>query len=195
MSRAPNPAFDDVLVAAKSGDGIAFEQLYRMLNRRVASFAKARQAADPDGVVNDVFLRVFQNLPTFEGNEDQFIGWVFQIARNQLIDGTRRRQRRPNELLLSEHPDEPTSNSIDDTALVDDTVIAQMSADRLLERLDCLTEEQRDVVLLRVVADQSLEVVAASMDKSVGAIKGLQRRALRTLAREIQDSLPKAVSR
>lgn len=189
MSRAPNPAFDAVLVAAKAGDGIAFEQLYRMLNRRVASFANARQAVDSDGVVNDVFLRVFQNLPTFVGNEDQFIGWVFQITRNQLIDESRHRKRRPNELLVSNQPDTGTSNA------VDDDVIAQMYADRLLARLDCLTEEQRDVVLLRVVADQSLEVVAASMDKSVGAVKGLQRRALRTLAREIEDSLPEAVSR
>lgn len=188
MSRAPNPAFDAVLSAAKSGDGVAFEQLYRMLNRRVASFAKSRGAVDPDGVVNDVFLRVFQNLPAFEGNEDQFIGWVFRIARNRLVDDVRRQQRRPDELLVSEQLTHSTSQP------ADDVVIAQLGANALIERLDCLTEEQRDVVLLRVVADQSLEVVAASLDKSVGAVKALQRRALRTLAREIQKSPPKAVS-
>ncbi len=189
MSRAPNPTFDAVLIAAKAGDGIAFEQLYRMLHRRVASFAKARQATDPDGLVNEVFLRVFESLPTFVGNEDQFIGWVFQITRNRLIDETRGRQRRPNELLVSEQPDRWAPDAIEDD------VLSRLSADRLLDRLDCLTAEQRDVVLLRVVADQSLEVVAASMGKSVGAVKGLQRRALRTLAWEIETFLPEAVSR
>lgn len=188
MSRAPNPTFDAVLVAAKSGDGLAFEQLYRMLNRRVASFAAARRAADPEGVVNDVFVRVFKNLPTFEGNEDQFIGWVFQITRNRLIDETRHRQRRVDELLMADQPNTRTRIA------VDDEVVSQIETERLLQHLDCLTDDQRDVVLLRVVADQSLEVTAASLNKTVGAVKGIQRRALRTLAREIQEILPEAVS-
>jgi RNA polymerase sigma factor (sigma-70 family) len=189
MSSAPNPTFDAVLAAAKAGDSIAFEQLYRMLNRRVASFAAARRAADPEGLVNDVFIRVFKNLPTFEGNEDQFIGWVFQITRNRLIDESRHRQRRVDELLLAEQPTRRAHTAVEEEAL------SQIEGERLLGQLDCLTDDQRDVVLLRVVADQSLEVVAASLDKSVGAIKSIQRRALRTLAREFGEILPEAVSR
>lgn len=189
MSSAPNSTFDAVLAAAKAGDSIAFEQLYRMLNRRVASFAAARRAADPEGVVNDVFVRVFKNLPTFEGDEDRFIGWVFQIARNRLIDESRRRQRRVDELLLAEQPNWRANTAVDEEAL------SQIEGERLLGQLDCLTDDQRDVVLLRVVADQSLEAVAASLDKSIGAIKSIQHRALRTLAREFEEILPNAVSR
>jgi len=189
MSSVPNPQFDTVLASAKAGDSIAFEQLYRMLNRRVASFASARRAADPEGVVNDVFVRVFKNLPTFEGDENRFIGWVFQIARNLLIDESRHRQRRVDELLLAEQPTMQAPTNIDEE------VMSQIEGERLLRQLDCLTDDQRDVVLLRVVADQSLEVVAASLDKNVGAIKSIQRRALRTLAREFDEILPEAVSR
>jgi len=128
MSSTPNPTFDAVLAAAKAGDSIAFEQLYRMLNRRVASFAAARRAADPEGVVNDVFIRVFKNLPTFEGDQNRFIGWVFQIARNRLIDETRHRQRGVDELLLAE---QPTTQAL---VAVDDEALSQMESERLLGR-------------------------------------------------------------
>lgn len=189
MSSAPDPVFDSVLASAKEGDAIAFEQLYRMLNRRVASFASARGAADPDGVVNDVFVRVFTNLPTFQGTKEQFIGWVFQIARNRLIDESRHRQRRVDEVLVAE---QPTTRTVTN---VEEQVVSHVESERLLHHLDRLTDDQRDVILLRVVADQSLEVTAASLGKSIGATKSIQRRALRTLAREFEKILPEAVSR
>ena len=77
---------------------------------------------------------------------------------------------------------------------IDDEVMSQIEGENLLRQLDCLTDDQRDVILLRVVADQSLEVVAATLGKSVGAIKAMQGRALRTLAREMQEISPEAVS-
>lgn len=172
--------FESTLDAARRGDGPAFETLYRSLNRRVVSFARARRAPDPEGLVNDVFVRVFSNLSDFEGNEEQFNGWVFRIARNVLIDGARQRARRVEEVLGSDHGEIPIEQPGPE-----DIAAAQIHGEELLRHLEVLTPDQRDVILLRVVADQSLEAVAASLDKSVGSIKSMQRRALRTLAREI----------
>jgi RNA polymerase sigma-70 factor (ECF subfamily) len=53
--------------------------------------------------------------------------------------------------------------------------------------LDTLTEEQRDVVTLRVIGDLSLEETAEVMGKRVGAVKALQRRALMNLKSQLQD--------
>ena len=88
------PSFEAVLSSAQGDDGRAFEQLFEALNRRVHAFVWVRGATNPEGMVNDVFLRVFTNLGGFEGNEVQFRAWVFTITQNKLIDESRRGQRR-----------------------------------------------------------------------------------------------------
>ncbi len=172
--------FEDALRLAKQGNGRAFDALYCSLNRRIFSFASARRAPDPEGLVNDTFLRVFQNLHTFTGTEDQFAGWVFRIARNLLFDESRKRSRRVTEVDYTASTEDPI-----DPLLVDDVVVSSVHAETLLAHLDNLTPDQRDVILLRVVADQSIETVAAALGKSKGGVKSLQRRALKTLEKEI----------
>lgn len=187
MPKTTETGFAATLDAARKGDSLAFEQLYRSLNRRVASFARARRSPDPEGLVNETFLRVFTKLGDFSGTEQQFHGWVFRIARNLLIDGERQRARRVHEVIEST---ESVTASLEPAP--DEVAESHILGEELLRRLEVLTPEQRDVVLLRVVADQSLEVVAESLDKSVGSVKAMQHRALRTLAREISRE---AVSR
>jgi RNA polymerase sigma factor (sigma-70 family) len=172
-------AFDQVLASAQAGDGRAFEQLYGWLHRRVYAFAATRGATDPEAVVNDVFLKVFTNITTFAGNEAQFSAWVFKIARNKLIDGTRRSRRRVEETALDDHPHSTAPDNVEREALDlvgDEWVIAQ---------LDVLTPEQRDVVVLRVVSGLTIDEIAQVLGKRAGAIKAMQRRAFRTLARNL----------
>ncbi|NNC78685.1 MAG: sigma-70 family RNA polymerase sigma factor, partial [Acidimicrobiales bacterium] len=59
--------------------------------------------------------------------------------------------------------------------------VINTESDALVSYLDHLTAEQRDVILLRVVADQSIEVVAATLGKSIAAVKSIQYRATRQL--------------
>lgn len=180
--------FGTILESARVGDAAAFETLFRRFNRPVASFAAARRAADPEGVVNETFLRVFRSLPTFEGNEAQFSGWIFRIARNLVIDDVRRQGRRidevPSEALSTpsstDGPAAPTQPGADTLAL------ANFENDDIERHLDCLTAEQRDIILLRVVADQSIEVVAATLGKSISAVKSTQFRAIRQLREALE---------
>jgi hypothetical protein len=67
-----DPSFAAVLALAQDGDRGAFEQMYRLLHRRVLAFARVRRCPDPEGLVNDVFLQVFRSLSTFDGTENQF---------------------------------------------------------------------------------------------------------------------------
>ncbi len=165
-----------VLDAARRGENQAFEVIYRELNRPVAAFAMARRAPDPDVIVNEVFLRVFTNLGTFAGNESQFVGWVFRITRNLIVDDARQR---------SKHHTEPWINATCERACngtAADEAIAHLESERLLRHIDQLSPAQRDVVLLRVIADQSIEVTAEILGKSVSAVKSLHMRAVRALA-------------
>jgi RNA polymerase sigma factor (sigma-70 family) len=181
------PSFEAVLGAACKGDGRAFEQLYKALNRRVAAFSRVRGADDPEGVVNAVFLQVFTGLGGFEGSEPQFKAWVFRIARNKLIDEARRRERRPEEVA----PNDEAMAAIQASDDVEKEVVGRLRTDSVLSHLSALTSDQRDVLLLRIVSDLSIDTVAEILDKPPGAVKALQRRALRTLARRIsREAVP-----
>lgn len=183
---ARGSSFDAVLAAARSGERRAFERLYHGLSQRVHAFARARRAADPEGVVNEVFLKVFTGLNDFAGSEAQFNAWVFTIARNRLIDEVRRRDRRPIEV-PGDRADRERLAGCDD---VEHQVIGRLATESMLARLDGLTVEQRDVVLLRVVSDLTVEAVAEVLGKEPGAVKALQRRAFRNIVR---DFSPEAV--
>lgn len=179
--------FDRVVAAARDGDGQAFAQLYESMNRRILAFLSYRGATDPEGMVNDVLLKVFTNLETFDGNQTQFTAWVFKIARNTLIDESRARSRRVEETSLQDSH-EVTHWSGD----VETDAIDQMSTAGVLQHLEVLTPEQRDVIVMRVASDLTIEAIAQILGKRVGAVKAMQRRALRSLARSFDgEAVPR----
>ncbi len=128
-------------------------------------------------MVNEALAEAFRALSDFIGDEADFRSFVFHIARRRLIDEYRRQSRRPR-LIFGEVP----QRTVNDVAF--DRV---HGAEAAVALLDGLTDDQRDVVLLRVVSDLSIEDTAAVLDKPVSAIKSLQRRALARLRREISD--------
>lgn len=176
--------FGRVLASARSGDGQAFVQVYESLNRRVLSFVSYRGAIDPEGMVNDVFLKVFTKLGMFDGNEIQFTAWVFKIARNTLIDESRSRSRRIDETSLRD-----SHGSIHAQDDVETDAFEHLSTAEVLQHLDVLTPEQRDVVVMRVVSDLTIEAIAEILGKRVGAVKAMQRRALRSLAKNFDGEV------
>jgi len=181
--------FPHVLDAAREGSGWAFEQLFRSLAVPVVGYLRAQGLADPDGGVNEVFLRVFRSLGTFDGSEDKFRSWVFTIAHHLVVDERRARSRRPVTTPLSDaEGPHPAGNAEDDAHRL-------LSDDRVMALLDELPPLQRDVLLLRVVADLSIEHVAESIGRRPGAVKALQRRGLAALRRLLErESVAKGVS-
>ncbi|MEA3020390.1 MAG: hypothetical protein QOI47_1914 [Actinomycetota bacterium] len=185
-SRGLGDAFDPVLAAARLGEAWAFQRLFDWLARPVASYLRGAGVEDPDGIANEVFLRVFGGIERFEGTEGRFRSWVFAIAHNLVIDERRRQGRRPAQSTLT--PDAgPAAPGADAAALV------TIGDDRVRALLAGLPPDQRDVVLLRVIADFSIEETAAALGKRPGAVKSLQHRAMAALRRRLdQDG---AVSR
>jgi len=172
--------FDHVLEAARSGDGWAFERLYKSLAQAITAFATVRGAEDPEGLTNDVFLKAFRALNTFEGGEPEFRSWVFSIARNALIDAHRLAARRPR---ISERDEIPeTAVESAETA-----ALHSMSTQNVADMLSCLSEDQREVIALRLVSDLTIKQVAAIVDKPITAVKALQRRGMRRLQKELGD--------
>ncbi|MEM7286975.1 MAG: RNA polymerase sigma factor [Actinomycetota bacterium] len=175
---APPAATDPLLEAARRGESAAFQTLFERISRPLRAFAATRGAGDPDGLVNEALAEAFRGLPTFVGGEDAFRGFVFHIARRRLVDEYRRSSRRVRTVPITERIDAISPA---------DPAREVTSRDRAVRLVSALTEDQRDVILLRVVADLSIEETAAALGKPITAIKALQRRALGTLRRKIAE--------
>ena len=170
----------DLLVdAARAGGGWAFGRLWELLAPVVAAYVRRRGVRDVDDVTSEVFLAAFRGIERFDGDGPAFRAWLFTIAHHKAVDAVRRPAR---ELAVG-------SGGGDDDLLLDrgavrsaeDEVIDQVGGAAAVRSLDVLTEDQRDVLLLRVVADLSLAETAQVLSKPVGAVKALQHRALARL--------------
>lgn len=174
-----SPSVAALIEAARGGSAVAFEQIYRSLAGQVSSYLRWHRASDPDGLTNDVFAQVHRNLGGFEGTEQNFRSWVFTIAHHRMIDDRRRSNRQPRvegDVGVEDHVG---------TGDVEDDVLNWLAHDRIRDLLAVLSRDQRDVVLLRIVADLSVEEVARMLGKREGAVKALQHRALAALRRHI----------
>ena len=168
-------AFDDVLAAAQVGAAWAFEVLYRDLAPVVTGYLRLHGAIEPDDLASETFIGVFTGMAGFRGDEDDFRSWVFTIAHRRLIDDWRRRSRRPQ---LSDDAGDLTVLPGGD---VEDDALTRLGAADVHRMCSELPDDQRSVLLLRILADLTVEQVATVMGRSVGATKALQRRGLRTL--------------
>lgn len=165
--------FPDILAAAQAGAGWARTRLYEATAPAVAGYVRAQGIADPSDVTSDVFVAVLTGLPSFRGDEAQFRRWVFTIAYRKVADVWRAKSRLG-----------PVAASPPAVApAAEDVALDRLSGERATQLLAQLTDEQRQVVALRVIADLSLEDVAHLLGKPVGAVKALQHRALATLRR------------
>lgn len=172
--------FDPVLASARRGSPEAFQALYADLVRPVAAYLRGKGVPDVEDLTSEVFLAVFTGLERFTGGQAEFRSWVFTIAHRRVVDHWRRASRTPGTAEYDTEDDLRTAPSAEDEALVD------LGSARVHQLLAELTPDQRDVMLLRVVADLTVEQVADVVGKPPGAVKALQRRALAALRRLVE---------
>ncbi|MCU1579079.1 MAG: polymerase sigma-70 factor [Rhodoglobus sp.] len=172
-------AFDAVLAAAQAGSGWAFRTIWQEYAPAVAAFARARGSREADDLTSDVFLALFEQLPDFVGGEPELRSFVFSIAYRRLVDELRRRTRRGEARPWSAEEDVRESPSAEDAAL---ERLGEASAVQLL---DDLPEDQRNVMVLRILGDLTIEQIAEVVGKRAGAVKALQHRALQSLRKKV----------
>lgn len=171
-------AFPEVLEAAQGGVPRGFERLYADLAPAVAGYLRVQRALEPEDLTSEVFLGVFRGIGTFQGTEQQFRSWVFTIAHRRLQDERRRIARQPHLTEIETGAGLPAGD-VEREAL---EVLGEQWVIGLCARLSA---DQRTVLLLRVVADLTVEEVARITGKTVGAVKALQRRALEALRKKL----------
>jgi RNA polymerase sigma-70 factor (ECF subfamily) len=173
-----------LLDAARRREAWALEAVYLELATPVLAYLRGQGVRDPEDAASEVFVGMVRGLERFRGDERQFRTWVFSIAHRRVIDERRRLARRREEPVDPVYLAGPLAGSRTGDAEAE-------SLDRLgthwaLDALGTLSPDQRAVVALRVLADLSVEQVAAVLGKSLGAVKSLQRRGLVALARNLE---------
>lgn len=159
----------------------ALRVVYDELSPQVYGYLRARGAAEPEDLTSEVFLAVFPRLGTVTGGAAGLRTLVFSVAHARLVDDLRYRSRRLPTVEYDPRRDERSAPSSEDEAL------ALLDNDWVREVLSDLPDDQRDVLLLRVVNDLSLEQTAEAIGRSTGAVKQLQRRALLALRARAEE--------
>ena len=175
--------FPKLLAGARSGDVRAVRVLVDWLSPTVVGYLRGQGTDDPEGAANETFFRAFTHIAGFSGDDQAFRSWIFTIAHNLLIDDRRRRQRR-----IDVEPKGITESDLGPTVTAGNTEIDawnRLGERQAIELLGALSPEQRDVLLLRVVADLPIEQTARTLGKSITAVKALQRRGLDALRRHL----------
>jgi len=163
---------EDALLAAQAGQAWAARVLYEHLAPRVTGYLRAHGASEPEDSTSEVFLTVFGRLGTVTGGAAGLRALVFSVAHARLVDDLRRRSRRGPTTEYAPDDDYRTTASAEEEGL------AALETARVREVLASLAPDQRDVLVLRILGDLTLEQVAETLGKSTGAVKQLQRRGL-----------------
>lgn len=175
-------SWPQVLEACRVGAEWAWRQVYEDLAPSVLRYYRASRAPDAEDLVGDTFLQVVQGIGTFEGEEGPFRAWVFTIARRRMIDAARSGTRRPVAPMPPE--DLVAHGAGGDT---EEDSLRSLSEQRVRWVLDRLTPDQRDVLVLRMLADLTIEQISQVLGKRPGAVKALQARGLEELRRKISQ--------
>ncbi|MDO9444223.1 MAG: sigma-70 family RNA polymerase sigma factor [Dehalococcoidia bacterium] len=164
---------------AKGGDAEAFGGLYDRFQPEIVRYLthRTRDADAAEDLAQQVFLKAWQAIPRYEDRGVPFKAWLYRMAHNQMVDHFR--SRRPTSDL--EGLDLPVDSEAETLLLEGEMQEALKGA---LERL---TEDHRQVLVLRFLMEKSAREIGEIMGRKEVTIRGLQMRALQSLRREIES--------
>lgn len=171
-----------LMALARDGDAEAFGELYERYAQSIYRFLSAHlnDRLDAEDLTGEVFLRVWRTLPSYSEQGVPILAYLFRIARNALIDHYRRTSRSGKEMSLEASP------IVDHDPDPGDIAMSRMERQEVRRILDQLSEDYRNVLILRFLSELSPAETAHVMGRTEGAVRILQHRALAAL-RELID--------
>jgi len=161
-----------LLIEAAQADPARFVELYDRNVDRIYAYVSRRAGSRSvaEDVTSEVFEQALSNLGKFKWRGLPFVAWFYRIASNALADHWKREGRDSHDL----PPDVPDEREHQDLE-------RRVSLFQLVDRLP---DAQRQVIQMRFVEDRTIREVAAALDRSEGAVKQLQLRALENLRKD-----------
>jgi len=164
-----------VLRAAARGDEAAFGRLWRDAHPPLLRYLWVVAGEGAEDVAAEVWLEVARRLSRFRGDEQEFRGWLFTVARRRVADQRRYSRRHP--VWLTGDDAELERPAADDTAAA---ALESLSTEGALELIATLPRYQAEVI-----AGLDVRQVAQVTGKRPGAVRAAAHRGLRTLAAKL----------
>ena len=170
---------------ARSGDTEAFGLLYDHYQPSVYRFLLYRTGSVPlaEDLTSETFFRALRSLGSFRWQGKDFGAWLTTIARNLATDHLKSGRSRL-EVVTEDMTLHDSSTEGPET-----TVLAALTAEALMAALRELPDEQQECLVLRFLHGRSIAETAEVLGRSEGAVKQLQLRAVRNLAKRLPEGL------
>lgn len=169
-----------LVARAQKGDRAALEELYLIHFDRIYSYLHmtAGNRHDAEDLTTQTFLKMLESIGKFRWQAAPFSAWLFRIAHNLSMDHFRTNRRwQPQE----EVPEPPGSEA----RSAEDEAFQSIGRRSMLELIDQLSVDQQQVLTLKFVFSFSNAEAATILDKTEGAVKSLQHRALVSLQKQL----------
>ncbi len=170
--------FDEraIVSAAQRGDQDALGSLYESFFPRVYRYVATRlgNPEDAEDVTEEIFLRIIDNLGSFEFRGLPFGAWVFRIARNEVVSHVRRQKVRSATAPLDELIPDANADHVSEVETQLTIAVVRQAAEKL-------PEAQRQVIALRFGAGLSVAETAQALKKTENNVKVLQHKAIAKL--------------
>lgn len=173
---------EKLIKKAREGDNYAFVQLY---NHYVAPiyrfvFMRVSHKAIAEDLTQEVFLSAFENLKNYSFQGCPLSSWLYQIARNKVIDHYRTKKSNLDIEKVSE-----------DVFKAIETGESDLNRDfdlkRVREAMLKLSETEQDIIIMRFIEDLSHSEIASAISKSEGAVRLIQHRAIKNLKKILEN--------
>jgi RNA polymerase sigma-70 factor (ECF subfamily) len=172
---------EQLLAKAKQLDPNALEALHQQFYPSVARYIsfKVGDVHTVEDLSGEVFVRVLEGLHRGHSWQTSVKGWIMGIAHHVVVDYYRQRHK-GSDVQLDEWYASPEEAGPLYQAILSDR------KQHLLQAIQWLNPEQREVILMRFIEGLDIQAVAEAINKSPGAVKALQYRAVRLLAEKMQ---------
>lgn len=170
---------------ARRGDAEAFGALYDHYSAAVYRFVYYRVSTQAlaEDLVSETFFRALRSMSSFQWQGKDFGAWLMTIARNLIVDHYKSGRTR----LETTTGDFTGHEGVTDGP--EDEVLAGLTNDLLRTALTRLPAEQQECLVMRFLSESSIAETAKALGRSDGAVKQLQLRAVRNLAKLLPEGL------
>ena len=183
-SRVPLVNERQLVLQAQAGNAEAFGQLYDAYMERIYRFIyfRVEDQQTAEDITSQVFLRAWNNLDRFRLGGTPYLGWLYTIAHNAVIDHYRTRK-------VTTALEDVRLSQPDYAEMVDNHIDIAVEMKSVKSAMQTLTGDQQQVLTLKFIEGMSNDEIARHLGKREGAVRALQMRGLRALAKQLEEKI------
>lgn len=183
-SRMPLVNERQLVLQAQAGNAEAFGQLYDAYMERIYRFIyfRVEDQQTAEDITSQVFLRAWNNLDRFRLGRTPYLAWLYTIAHNAVIDHYRTRK-------VTTALEDVRLSQPDYAEVVENVIDIEVEMKSIKSAMQTLTGDQQQVLRLKFIEGMSNDEIARHLGKREGAVRALQMRGLRALAKQLEEKI------